>query len=191
MRRLGSRYVRAVYWFTRPPYWRYGAALLLVAFGLYAEFRPQRSVPHPFAVVDIDAGAILDDSQFEMRQITGDHLEPVTVAGWASHPIAAGDPLLPSAIDPEPARIPDGWWALQVSLPPAAEPGSAVRLVVRPTDPNQPATTVPGIVIAASAGAVDPLGLDAPTGLVAVPERDAARAATAVADRRITVLVSP
>lgn len=96
-----------------------------------------------------------------------------------------------SAIDREVAVVPDGWWALEVPLPPAAVAGMAVRLIVRPPDPETEPRVVPGIVIASDDGASDPLGFDAAEGLVAVPERDAAVAAVAVTDRRVTVLLTP
>jgi len=187
----GTRYVRTVFWFSRPPYGKYAAAVVLLTIGVYAEFRPSETRAHPFAVDHIVAGAPLESSLFEERPVLKGSLAAVAIAGRAAHDIEAGEPLLASAVDTQQAATPDGWWALEVPLPASASAGMAVRLVVHATDSAGSAAVVEGVVIEPTTGTTDPLGFESPNGLVAVPEPDAAAAAVAVADRRVTVLLTP
>jgi len=187
----GKRYVRTVFWFSRPPYGKYAAAVMLLTLGIYAEFRPSEVEVHPFAVDDIVAGAPLESSLFEDRPVLESSFPAVAIEGSAAHDIGAGEPLLASAVDLQQPAIPDGWWALEVPLPASASAGMPVRLVLRSADFAETAMVVKGIVIEPTTRSADPLGFESPSGLVAVPEPDAAAAAVAVADRRITVLLTP
>lgn len=179
-----------MYWFSRPPYLRYGAAVLILAAGLYAEFKPDRYDMHPFAAADISAGTLLTEDLFEPRRVLSGSLPLVVIEGMAARDMALGEPLMPTAIADGTALAPDGWWALEVAMPADVAPASQVRVVVRPHDPAQSPVLVPGVVIAPAATA-DHLSLDTSLGVVAVPEEHAATVAVAAADRRITVLIDP
>lgn len=180
-----------MYWFSRPPYLRYAVAAALIVGGLAVELRPPATTSHPYAVADIVTGTELTSDLFEMREVSVGVLAQVEIGGWARTVIRSGEPLLSSHQDLNPPSVPDGWWALQVPLPEAARTNTEIRLVVRSVDATEPTAVIPGVVVSGPASATDPLGFDALTGLVAIPEQHAARAAAAVADRRITVLLRP
>ncbi len=178
-----------MYWFSHPPYFRYAAALVLVIGALWVELRHTEFVAHPFADAPIAAGSPLDPSLFVTRPVPPGLLETVTVAGTARHAIAAGEPLTEGAIDPDGVSIPPGWWTVEVSLPTETEPGDEVRLVLGPVDVDGEPTLIDGIAVRTPAPTSDPFGFEARLGLVAIPDGQAAEVASAVGDRRITVLV--
>ncbi len=178
-----------MYWFSRPPYARYTAALLLVILAFWVELRPADMDTHPFADTTIAAGSPLDPSMFTWLQVPPGLLEPVTLEGTARHTIRAGEPLTPGAIDPDGVLIPPGWWTVEVPLPAESRPGDEVRLVLGPTDIGGDSRLVDGIAMRAPPPSSDPFGFETAIGLVAIPGDRAAEVANAAGDRRITVLV--
>lgn len=191
MSRQAARYLRRVYWFRRPPYLRYVAAALLLSIGTYLELRPEPTATHLFAAEDVAVGTVLTEELFEKRAVPRSLFEPIELAGRAAHDLHRGDPLTASGVDLREFQVPSGWWALQVPLPSYARPGMPIQLVVRSKDGDGEPHVVPGLVIASPDVAADPLGFESPDGVVAIQETDAAEAAVAVTERRVTVLLAP
>jgi hypothetical protein len=172
-----------VHWFHRPPYLRWAAAALLVAVTLFVELRPEATVLHPFAATDLAVGTAPAEATIEWRRAPAGLLAPVDLtAGTVRHPVAAGDPLTPSAMGTGPG-VPADWWSVPLPVPDGIAVGAAVLVVI--TDPVE---TVPGIVTAA--GVDDPFAYE-PEALVAVPGDAATRVALAAAARTAMVLVAP
>lgn len=178
-----------MYWFSSLPYLRYAVAAILVVAAVWVELRPRGMVEHPFAVVPIPAGAALERSMFEFRDIPAGVLEAAQIGGTTRHSIAAGNPLLPGDVDPAGVAVPRGWWTVEVALPLDTQPGDLIRLVVRPYEPGGPSLVVDGIAVGAPPAGADPFGLEASVGRVALPEDTAAEVAVAAGDHRLTVLV--
>ena len=95
--------------------------------------------------------------------------------------LARGEPLTPGMIGQMPT-LPAGWWAFDVPIPAGVGAGTEVRLVV---DQEQIPRVVIGLVVKVQE--VD--DFDGNVALVAVPEADAAAAASAVAQGSVAVLV--
>lgn len=168
-----------MFWFQRPPYLRWAAAILIVATGLYAEFRPDRSVLHPFVAGDVAAGSALSDDGLEWRRVPAGLLPAVDL----SRPVAArdltrGEPLLPSSVGVDP--VPTGWWSVPVDLAPSVGPGTEVIVVLTASG-----TTVAGVVTAAAAEDTF-TGLS--RGLVALPKEQAPAVAVAADGNELIVL---
>jgi hypothetical protein len=154
---------------------------LLASFALYVEVRPDPSVDLPFAAIDIAPGAILDETNSEMRPVPVGLFEAAELGEVARRPIAAGDPVLASAVgDAEPV-VPPGWWVVAATVPMGATPGDSVRLVLLDTGDQ-----VDGVV--AHPGSDDPFA--AADGGVAVPPERAAGVAMAAAGGRLAVLLT-
>lgn len=168
-----------MFWLQRPPYGRWALALLIAAGALWVEFRPDPSVEAPYAVVDIAPGDLVTADNTEMRRVPEDLVPAAELDQLAVRSIPAGDPVL--ARDVASTVLPPGWWVVSVALPPTAEVGEEVRLVLLDTG-----DTVPGVV--AHAGVDDPFA--AADGGVAVPPEHAASVAMATASGRLAVLVS-
>lgn len=165
-----------MFWLTRPPYLRWAAACVIVVGSLWVELRPTDTVRHPFAVAVIDVGDVIDHSVVEWRDVPVGLLAPVHLPATSDRSVAAGEPILSSSATTD-VGIPAGWWALELSLPIGARPGSPVRIVA--------ATGVSdGLVIEVRDG-----DFGESTGLVAVPESAAEGVATAAADHGLTVLL--
>ena len=170
-----------MFWFGRPPYWRWVTAIVLLAVAGFVEFRPQPTVLHPFAANAAAAGEV---PEIEWREVPAGVLMMPEIEGVASHALRAGEALSPSDLVSS-RPVPDGWWALGVELPVMVAPGTEVQLVLTATA----GAPVPGIVIGADESA-DVLG-PGPIALVAVPAEQAGRVVTAAANRSLAVLVAP
>ena len=172
-----------MYWFPAPPYLRIAAATLLIAAGLWSELAPTATVAHPFAASDVAAGRPVP---VEWRQVPRGLLPPVGDDPVAAHPIAAGEPLVPSALTDDTVDLPAGWWALPLPLPVHVAPGTPVRVVV--TTSGLPARSYDGIVVESAA---EPSAFDygPAEALVAVPGSAAEPVAAAAAGGQVTVLV--
>lgn len=171
-----------MFWLTRPPYLRWAAAALLLVAALAWDLRGRSGSPYPFAAEAIAAGAAIGEEDVEWRTTPRGLLTmPDLTAPVAARPIAAGEPILPSAVDAD-QGIPQGWWAVPVALPMAAAVGAQVRLI---TDSGVQSE---GIVVAV--GSSDLLSI-AEAGLVAVPPDHAASVAMAAMDGTLIVLVAP
>lgn len=173
-----------MYWFARPPYLRWAAASLLVITAAVAEFRPAATVAHPFAAVDLEPGRPVSPGDVEWRAVPIGLLPLPELEGAATlRAVPAGEPLLPSSLGPEEASLPEGWWAIPLSLPERAAAGDAVRLLV--IDPFTGGTTaLPGLVVEPG-GRSDLLALT--PGLVAVPGEAAGLVAAASTEGRVVV----
>ncbi len=168
-------------WFQPPPWGRWAAALLIGAVALWAEFRPDPTVDHPFAVVPIAVGEPITEANTDLRRVPAGLLEPPPPGSVASRSIPPGAPVLASDVS-EPGRVvPEGWWVVTVDLPLGVRTGDRVQVVLLDTG-----KVVPGVV--ASPVSEDPF---APTsGGVAVKPSVAAEVAMAAASARVAVLVS-
>jgi hypothetical protein len=171
-----------VYWFGRPPIWRWLVAAILVVGAVALELRPSPVVLHPFAASDIAPGEQVTD--VEWRPVPPGLLPATDVAGYAAAAIPSGDPLLPGSLAPQPPP-PPGWWLVGMEISFAAPPGTAVRVVISAAG-SEP-LTVDGVLVSSQSGD----GFGPATGLVAVPGEDAGIVAAAVQDRAALVLLSP
>ena len=172
-----------MFWLTRPPYLRWAAAALLLVAALAWDLRGRSGMSYPFAANSIEAGAAIGEADVEWRTVPSGVMEmPDLSVPIASRAIAAGEPILPSALDAG-AGIPEGWWSVPVALQAAAVPGSRVRLIAIDTR-----VETDGIVVAG--GSTDLLSMS-DAGLVAVPPEHAASVAAAAVEGSLIVLVEP
>ena len=172
-----------MFWLTRPPYLRWAAAALLLVAALAWDVRGRTGIPYPFAAHQIAAGAAIEESDVEWKTVPAGLLAmPDLSAPIAARAIAAGEPILASALDAT-GSIPDGWWSVPVALPSAAVAGSRVRLIATDTMVESE-----GIVVAV--GSADLLSV-AEAGLVAVPPDHATAMAAASVAGSLIVLVAP
>jgi len=170
-----------MYWLARPPYLRRVGAVLIVVVAVWFEMAPEPTVPHPFAKVDLPTGMPVTPADFELRPIPPGILPPVDPEGVLAIAISSGDPLVPGMISNS-GLVPDGWWALDVPIPAGVSAGTEVRLVVDQEE-------VPRVVVGLIVRVQESDSFEGSVGLVAVPEGDAAAAATAVARGTAAVLV--
>ena len=172
-----------MYWFRRPPYLRWTAAVLVVAGALWMDFRGEPTELRPFALAGIEAGASVDETMLEYREVPIDLLPDVDPIGFAVVAIAAGEPLTPAALT-EHGPLPEGWWAVEMEVPTGTTPGTELRLVVDDTG---------GIAIPAIVTAVVPTdqrsSWERDTAMVAIPQDRAAEIAEALSGTGVTVLV--
>lgn len=173
-----------MYWFVSPPYVRYGLALLVVLGALWVDLHPPPRETRLVARADIPAGTILSAGLFEEVSVPVGLLAPVRPLGVAAITIAEGEPLLPSHLVA--TQPPEGWWVVQLPVPPGAGPGADLRIVLLPTDPTEQPESVPGIVITPPLSSMS--GFGEPTGSVAIPEQAIERVAVAASSGRVIVL---
>jgi len=172
-----------VFWLTRPPYVRWAVAAAIVVAALLWDLRGSAQILYPFASGAIAVGTPITESQVVWRSIPEGAMEmPDLSDPIASRDLAAGEPIVPSAVSGE-SMVPDGWWSVPMPLPGMATPGSRVRLVgietVFETD---------GIVVSAAGG--DLLSFSE-SGMVAVPASFAAVVAIAARNGTLIVLLDP
>ena len=168
---------------TRPPYLRWVVAAAIVIGALVWDLRGSAQVLYPFASGAIAAGTPITGSEVEWRSIPEGAMEmPDLDDPIASRDVAAGEPIVPSAVSGE-SMIPDEWWSVPIPLPGSAIPGTWVRLVGVET-----AFEVDGIVV--SVGGEDLLSFS-DSGMVAVPPSFAAVVAIASRDGTLIVLLGP
>jgi hypothetical protein len=174
-------YVGRVIWLQTPPWARWFAALLIAGLAVWIEVRPDASMPHPFAIEDIPAGAVIDESNTEQRMIPVGTFEAVEVGGVAVEPIGLDEPVLASDLADPTSRVPDGWWMVETALPSTARTGAAARLVMLDSG-----AAADGIVV--SPAGDDPLGSG--LGTIAVEPEQAADVARAAKDGRLAVMIA-
>lgn len=168
-------------WFEPLPIGRWLLVLLVAAVAAYIEFGPDPSVEQVFAVVAIEPGDTIDETNTETRRVPAGLLETAEPGAVATRPVVAGDPVLASDVVEEGSTIPHGWWVVGVALPEGARSGDRVRLVIL-----DDGSEVEGVV--AHTGAEDPL--DTSDGGVAVPSESSSEVARAASDGRLAVLIS-
>lgn len=144
--------------------------------GFVVELRGAATVPHPFASEQIRVGETIDETRVRWEEVPTDLLAPVELPSVASRTIALGEPI-PAAGGTADSGIPDGWWAVEVTLPSGTRPGMAVRLVT-------PEVTTEGVVVSTHEGDFGEQG-----GLVAVPASSADVVAVAVLDAGLMVMI--
>jgi len=167
-------------WLQTPPWARWVLSALIAAIALWVEIGPDPTVPHPFAIEDIEVGEVVDESNTESRQLAEGVLVPVELGGVARLPVTAGDPVLEANLGDGTPVVPAGWWVLEVPLPRGARSGDEARLVLLDSG-----DIVEGRVI----GAVDEDPLGSGMGMVAVDPTGATDAAVAVAEGRVAVMI--
>lgn len=168
-------------WLVQPPWAKWITIGLIGCLAFWLELRPDPTVDHPFATVDIAPGDEVGPHNTEMRPLPAGMLEPPPEHGVALRPIMAGSPILESQVGDESAVIPAGWWIVGVDLPGGAVVGDRVRLVL--LDSGE---TVEGVVASVSSDDV----FSELEGAVAVDPARASEVAVAAASGRVSVLVS-
>jgi len=171
-----------VIWLQSPPLARWAVALLIASVALWVEFRPEPTTNHPFAIVDIPAGMVVDESNTEIRQVPLGTFTPVELEQVAIDSILSGDPILASNIGASGQAIPSGWWSLEMPLPHGAGRGDSARIVLLDTE-----VVASGVVV--EDADEDPLGSG--LGLVAVESGLAAEVARAAGEGRAVVMIAP
>ena len=154
------------------------------------DLRPEPAIRQPFAAVDLLAGAPLEESVIEWRTVPTGLIPPFPdPAGIILHPVAAGEPLVPSLVSADRIPVPDEWWTMEVQLPPGSFPGQGVQLIVLPTHTDETPRSLPALVVVPAPADPDPLAIEPPPGVVAVPHEFAASAAAAIAEGRVTAIL--
>ena len=176
------RSFQEVIWLQSPPWARWAAALAIAALAIWIEVGPEPTIPHPFAVADIEPGDLIDEANTEMRLIPAGTLTPVDLGLTTRSPIRSGDPVLASVLGEGREGAPDGWWRLELAIPRGAHNGDAARIVLLDRD-----EVAEGVVVEESSE--DPLGSG--MGLVAVEPGQAAEVARAAGEGRAVVMIAP
>lgn len=172
-----------MFWLTRPPYLRWAAAVAIVVAALVWDLRGDSDIPYPFASSAIAAGAPITESDVDWRHVPeGSMTLPDLSNPVAARDLPAGEPIVPSAVASA-KTIPDGWWSVPASVPAAAVPGTAVRLI----DVSSGFETE-GIIV--TPGSDDLMSFDE-SGLVAVPPDAATLIAIAAIEGTLVVLLEP
>ena len=168
-------------WLQTPPWGRWITAALIVAVATWVELRPDPSVAHPFATVDIVAGEEVGDWNSELREVPAGLMGEVIVDGVALVDIPDREPILASHLGPSGAGIPSGWWQFDTTIPQGADRGDEARVVLLDTSQAIEA-------VVASVESEDPLGSG--MGSVAVAPEHAAEVAAAAAAGRVAVMIA-
>jgi len=176
-----------VFWISRPPYARWTAIGLLIVVSLWFEVRPDSVVLHPFLVRDVAVGEPVEEA-IRWEQIPSGTLTATRGTGFAARPLSVGEPLLASDTTALALTPPDGWWVVELDLPSDAVAGAAIQLVILPEPGTSPLPPVGGIIMSVR----EPdrgFGSGGLIGSVAVPPDQAATAAVAIANDRVSVLI--
>ena len=124
-----TRYVRFVFWLTRPPYLRWAAAATVVVAAFLWDLRGSSDILYPFASSAIAGGTTITEADVEWRRVPeGTMAVPDLSDPVAARDVPAGEPIVPSAVSGA-TTIPEGWWSVPVPLPATALPGARIRLV--------------------------------------------------------------
>lgn len=168
-------------WLQTPPWGRWLLATLIVVLAVWFELRPEPTVAHPFAIVDITRGETIGAANTRARQVPVGLLPDVPENAIASRDIPAGAPILAADTTTTPSMVPRGWWTVRLDVPEGARVGDRVLVVVVDTGlvAEGVVATVPGS---------DPFA--AGTGGVAVAPDHAGAVAVAAVDGRVAVMVS-
>ena len=167
-------------WLERPPWRRWLLAAILALLSIWVEVRPDTTVDHPFALVDIEVGDVLGPINTESRPVPAGMFTAIS-GDVATQHIARGDPVLATAVDALDSSIPPGWWVISAEVPRTARRGSEVRIVLLDSG-----RVVAGIVT--DEGDSDPFNDS--SGSIAVEPDTAAEVAMAAASGRIAVMLT-
>jgi hypothetical protein len=167
---------------SKPPYLRWAVAVLLIGAAVAWDLSSRATEPAPFASVMIPRGGSISPDTIEWRQVPVGLLHPVNLdEARAAVRIDSGDPITQGAVSSTPP-VPEGWWTIAMDLPPAALPGSSVRIVLAN------GVGVTGVVVEPSGG--DSFGVRTP-GLVAVPGELSDAVGLAAGAGQLVVLFEP
>jgi hypothetical protein len=157
-------------------------ACLAVVIAIWADLRPPPTTPHPFAVVDLSAGDMVEPEVVEMRAVPAGLLQPVALPAVLARGVSAGEPVTAGVIGTG-SRVPGGWLTLDLPIPAGTGAGAEVVAVI--TGEDEP-VVVPGVVVSTG---TDEFG-GAPIGACAFPSDQAPLVAAAAADGSVTVLAA-
>lgn len=167
-----------MYWFSRPPYLRWAAAISVLTIAAYMDLTGPPTEPYPFTAAPAVAGEPLE---IEWRRVPIGLLPPHgNVESVAAQSLRVGTPLLIEAVD-QPTPAPRDWWAMAAPLPIGAASGGEVLVTTRDFE-------VTGIII--EPGTIASFG-SAEHGVIAVPPTHAAAVAAALGDGTAHVLIRP
>lgn len=175
-----------MHWFAPPPWIRWLLSMVLVIAAFAVEVAGPRTTGHWFAISDIEAGTQLRPDLFRSVQIPSGLLPGAQPAGFALADIKAGDPLIASQVTQEQTRAPDGWWAIELSVPGHVRPGQNVLLVLLSTDQT---TIVTGMTLTVETRS-DAFGGASALATIAIPAEAAADVAVASEAGKVTVLTT-
>lgn len=167
-------------WLLPVPWTRRVLAAAIAAAALWVELRPDPTVEHPFAAVDIEAGETVGPSNTTRVRVPAGVLPEVGSEGVAARRVVAGEPILPSVLGPDVDQAPAGWVVIEMPVPRGAGVGDEAVIVLADT----------GDVIDAliwSTTSDDPL--DSGSGSVAVAPGHAAKVALSAAEGRAVVML--
>jgi len=157
---------------------------MLIAGAMAWDLRGSPTESHPFLVTAVGAGSPIPPEAVAWQPIPAGLLRPPDPAATvAAVDLQPGDPLTASVVT-EAVAVPDGWWAVPMSLGRHADPGDEVMLVL-----IDPPITIGGVVLESESG--DRYSLDFSPAVVAVPGESAALAAAASAEGRMIAVVRP
>jgi len=178
-----------VYWLRRPPIGRLALAALLIALGLYTEFAPATTVPHPFTGSATEAGQPIDSIVWRdvpaglFQSIDWPTEGPIEGPNLiAKIDLSPGTPLIPDLLGQ--IAAPPDWWSLVIELPGFLDPGTRLAIL-----PEPDGTPIEGLVLASTPP--DELTYGAPSGLVAVEPEGATAVARGAASGSLIVLLMP
>ncbi len=176
------RYLRGVFWMSRPPYLRRIAAVAVVVVAVAIEFRPATTERLPIASADLPAGATVTAADVEWADVSKGAIEPAALPATLARMVPEGAPISAADIGSGTVDVPTGWLQIELEVPAATQTGATVVAVMSPSRLDRPAT---GVVTQAPEAA----GFDALTALVAFSPSDAVAIAQAVAEGTVTVLL--
>lgn len=180
------RYGAFMHWFAPPPWIRWLLSVVLVMAAFVVEMAGPKTTGHWFAIYDIEAGTELSPDLFRSTQIPSGLLPGTQPEGFALVDIREGDPLIASQVTDQQTRAPDGWWAIELSVPGHVRPGHEVLLVLLSTD--QP-TIVTGVTLTVETRS-DAFGGASVLATIAIPAEAAAEVAVASDAGKVTVLTT-
>ena len=167
-------------WLESPPWGRWLAAALIAIGAIWAEFRPDSLIEHPFATERIERGDVIAEQNTEYRRVPTGLFEPVVLGLTALANVEEGEPLLASKVGDPDEVIPSGWWSIEIELPPSASRGDAARVLILSTG-----VMVDAVVV--SAWTDDSFGT--PLGALAVAPEHASEVAAASELGDVAVMV--
>ena len=109
-------------WFAPRPYLKWAGAAAIVGVSWLIQVMPSPVTLHPYARMDIPAGAELSEDLFEYREIPEGILPAAIAHGTLAAPLSRGEPLTSAVLAGMEPPVPDGWWAVELETPPGTPP---------------------------------------------------------------------